>query len=493
MNSSSTIEIWNPATGITDIDGDLYKFKSPEIQGIRAVWSDQQERLRDTTQIEEFIEKVSREWAIETGIIENLYDIDRGITQTLIEQGFQAEIPRFDSAGKSQEFVLRLLRDQKEALDGVFDFVKNGRQLTTSYIKELHQILLNSQHSTEAKDTLGNTIEVNLIKGDWKSQNNFPTKNGTTYYYCPPEHVSGEMDKLIEIFRDQSEKGVESEVIAAWLHHRFTQVHPFQDGNGRVARALASLVLIKDGLFPMVVHRDNRKKYLNSLEEADKGNLIPLIQIIIDLQTVQFRKATYISESLLVEDDLAKVVAGLARKANQILEERSEEFKQVFVLAKEIENNLEIRLCGIEPDIRSPLERISTSDSAVYTKRSTEYNDYYFRSQIIKNAREHLDYYADTSEYRSWVSLTMKWLTRHAQIVFTIHGLGKPFNGSLICSPFLEFRDKDDEGTQTTFLPISEEGFVFFYTEKSEELLERFQAWRENVLKVAIRELTRNL
>ena len=41
--------------------------------------------------------------------------------------------------------------------------------------------------------------------------------------------------------------GVPLEVEAAWLHHRFTQIHPFEDGNGRVARALASLVFIPDG------------------------------------------------------------------------------------------------------------------------------------------------------------------------------------------------------------------------------------------------------
>ena len=38
---------------------------------------------------------------------------------------------------------------------------------------------------------------------------------------------------------------VAPEVEAAWLHHRFTQIHPFQDGNGRIARALATLIFVK--------------------------------------------------------------------------------------------------------------------------------------------------------------------------------------------------------------------------------------------------------
>ncbi len=114
MNNSFKTHIWSSSTGIADLDPELHGRKSPEIQGMRAIWADQQERLKDTTQLAEFTEKMCREWAIETGIIENLYDIDRGITQTLIEHGFQADIPRFDSNGKSKEFVLRLLRDQKK-------------------------------------------------------------------------------------------------------------------------------------------------------------------------------------------------------------------------------------------------------------------------------------------------------------------------------------------------------------------------------------------
>jgi Fic family protein len=45
-------------------------------------------------------------------------------------------------------------------------------------------------------------------------------------------------------------------VQAAWLHHRFTQIHPFADGNGQVARAIASLVFIEAGWFPLILKRD---------------------------------------------------------------------------------------------------------------------------------------------------------------------------------------------------------------------------------------------
>jgi hypothetical protein len=58
----------------------------------------------------------------------------------------------------------------------------------------------------------------------------------------------------------------------------------------------------------------------------------------------------------------------------------------------------------------------------------------------------------------------------------------------------LEFRDKDeDEEVRTTLVPVAGEGFVFFYSDKPEKALERFSAWREDVLKVSLKEIMQNL
>ena len=92
---------------------------------------------------------------IETGVIGNLYEIERGVTQTLIERSFQAEFLSHGSTNKPREYVIQLLRDQKDALDGVFDFVKSDRNLSVSYKKELHAALLRSHDTTEGLDAQG--------------------------------------------------------------------------------------------------------------------------------------------------------------------------------------------------------------------------------------------------------------------------------------------------------------------------------------------------
>lgn len=68
--------------------------------------------------------------------------------------------------------------------------------------------------------------------------------------YCPPED---EINRLLAWHAEHGAAGVCPEVEATWLHHRFAQIHPFEDGNGRVARALAAAVFLRGGyLRPLV-------------------------------------------------------------------------------------------------------------------------------------------------------------------------------------------------------------------------------------------------
>jgi len=491
--STTTTNIWNPETGITDLEVPWQNLAATEIDSIRKIWAEQRDRLKGTRQLSQFTDRLSREWAIETGIIESLYQIDRGVTQTLIERGFQAEFLTHGSTDKPTSYVINLLRDQQDALDGIFDFIKQQRTLSTSYIKELHAALVRSQDHTDAQDPSGNLIEIPLIKGSWKIQPNYPTKNEVIFAYCPPEQVASEMDRLVKMHQEHLAEGVAPEVEAAWLHHRFSQIHPFQDGNGRVSRALASMVLVRAGLFPLVVTRDDKDKYLDALEAADKGNLASLVDLFAALQRSQFRKATALSENILSAGvDVASIMSGLMKAAEKSRESRELELRKVFTHAEALEAGTVNYLESLIPNLQQVMLSFNSTKGAAFVKRSVESNSHYYWGQIIENARK-LDYYVDTSSYRSWVSLNMVW-NRRARLVFAFHGIGRPFSGSLICAPFLEFRNLDeDEQTHSTIMPVTDEGFVFFYNELLEQTKQRFSTWREKVVAVALKQLGESL
>lgn len=71
--------------------------------------------------------------------------------------------------------------------------------------------------------------------------------------------------------------------LLAWAHHRFLWIHPFPDYNGRLARLLTNIILLKLELPPIelkVETKRGRNRYINALREADKGNLQKLKTLI---------------------------------------------------------------------------------------------------------------------------------------------------------------------------------------------------------------------
>lgn len=70
---------------------------------------------------------------------------------------------------------------------------------------------------------------------------------------------------------------------AAILHAWFVYVHPYIDGNGRTARALSNLQLVRGGFPPILIrkHRD-RDRYIDALEKADFGDLRPFLDLVTD-------------------------------------------------------------------------------------------------------------------------------------------------------------------------------------------------------------------
>ena len=146
------------------------------------------------------------------------------------------------------------------------DCVAQARPLTKSVVHELHVLLTQHQETTSAIDQFGNRREIPLLKGKFKEHPNNPRReDGAMHEYCPPVHVDSEIDNLLAWL---SEYKAEEDpiIVAAWFHHRFTQIHPYQDGNGRLARALTTLILLDAELLPLVVDRDLRVEYISSLE-----------------------------------------------------------------------------------------------------------------------------------------------------------------------------------------------------------------------------------
>ena len=240
----------------------------------------------DTATLRVLNDQTKREWAIETGVIEMLYTLDDMTTRRLITQGVDSSLIPADASDQPPEDVAAMIQDHADTVDWLHDLADGARPLSTSLIKQLHQFMTRRQHTAAGFDIFGRRQQIPLVHGAFKTRPNNPRRAGDRklHQYCPPEQVDSEIDRLIEAHHQHTAQQAPPDVSAAWLHHRFVQIHPFQDGNGRVARAISSLVLLQARWFPLVVTRRDRSRYLDALADADDGDLGPLVSLVGVLQ-----------------------------------------------------------------------------------------------------------------------------------------------------------------------------------------------------------------
>jgi Fic family protein len=464
---------WRP---IEDLPQNWPELAAPELPALSAAWQKYSEKLRDSDSLKHFNERLIREWAIETGIIENLYSIDRGVTQTLIEKGIEASLIPFGTTDIPVARILPILKDQQEVVEGLFDFVKQRRELSTSYIKQLHQVFTRHQEETTAVDTLGRVVDVALLRGEWKRLPNNPTRpDGGIHEYCPPEQVASEMDRLIAIHKEHQQKGVPPEIEAAWLHHRFTQIHPFQDGNGRVVRALASLVFLRARWFPLVINRDERADYIESLEKADRGHLLTLVKLFAKIQNKAFNQALSLSEQvILAGDPLQQIIAA----ATERLKERKQVSSAQFTLSHHLEEFTMQKLSSEAAKLREALRSVDPTYGAGVT-RNVEQNVGAYALDAKGIARE-MGYQADSDTYHAWLRLDI--IERHnSQIIVSFHSMGADVLGLMAISAWIRLPNLGQPST-----PLSETPFQISLQDDEAQVTQRLDKWLDDVLLVGL-------
>lgn len=185
-----------------------------------------------------------------------------GETRSLILHGLTAH-------GKPMRDHLDI-EGHDEAVKAIEDAVKRNEKLNEVFIRHLHKVLLKKPYEIDAITTEGQPTKRLISIGDYKTQpNNVRTSTGEIYYYTPPDQVKPAMSDLLDWYREN--EGEHPIIIAATFHYRFVRIHPFDDGNGRMARLLMNMILIKHGYTVAIVPIQERNQYINSLEQADKS------------------------------------------------------------------------------------------------------------------------------------------------------------------------------------------------------------------------------
>ncbi len=321
---------------------------------------------------------------------------------------------------------MSIIRDQHNAVQGLFDFVASRQPLGTSYVKQLHAVLTANQESAEAIDQFGRGVTVPLRKGAYKRRPNNPRRaDGSIHEYCPPEHVDAEMDRLVAMHLRHVEDDISPEVQSAWLHHRFTQIHPFQDGNGRVARALATLVLLRANRLPLIVTNDDRSVYLDALADADRGSLGTLVDLFAKIEKQSFLHALGGAQEVKQRHERVDHVIAAMRDD---FEKDREVLRQEWESAKETAAKLHADMVSRFEQLQQKLEDqvaplMLPGAFRVFVDTNRTDNTHWFRFQLIETAKN-LGYFANFRSYHAWTRMVVNTIRTRAEILVSFHGLG---------------------------------------------------------------------
>lgn len=182
--------------------------------------------------------------------------------------------------GKSLQEHLEI-SNHKDAITFLEKIVQEKNfKISEKFIREIQQILFNGIHQIKI-GAPGREQTIPITGGSYKDQDNHVLRqDGTIHYYTPAVAVSAEMKKLIN-WCQQNWNKVHALELAAQTHYELVKIHPFTDGNGRVARLIMNLILMCKGFPPAIIKNNEKLTYYDSLEKADKGNLKPFIKIVL--------------------------------------------------------------------------------------------------------------------------------------------------------------------------------------------------------------------
>jgi Fic family protein len=160
------------------------------------------------------------------------------------------------------------LLNYKEAMDFVSEYLDKKSEITEELIKEIHRVLV--------KGVRGGTLEPGCYR---KLQNYMVNSLTREIIYTPPpsEEVPALMKEFVEWLN--KEKDISPILMAGAAQHRFVDIHPFLDGNGRTARVLCTLILYQNGydfkrLFSLSEFYDkNRREYYHAIQSVRDKNM----------------------------------------------------------------------------------------------------------------------------------------------------------------------------------------------------------------------------
>lgn len=277
-------------------------------------------------------EVVRRAAAVQTGAVEGLYKADRGFTFTVALQSALME----QAMARRPEKERSLIKDQIRTYESVLDFATRRVPIAEAWIRELHAELCRSQKTYRVWTAQGWQDQV-LPLGSYKNMPNHVIQpDESVHSYAPVLATPHEMSRLVREITGSEFESAHPIVQAAFAHHALVAVHPFADGNGRVARALGSVFTCRAYSIPLFIFEDSKPRYFDALSTADRGDPGPFIDFILDacIEAVRVASESFRAAKRRSIDEVSEHLGDLYRSiqaySEQAADQAAANLKQAF-------------------------------------------------------------------------------------------------------------------------------------------------------------------
>ena len=209
------------------------------------------------------------------------------------------------------------------------------RPLTESFIRDLNKTILVENYWETSRTEEGLPTRIEMRVGEYKSRpNSVITSTGEEFTYAAPEETAAMMTSLVAWCNEAMTHSELTPIeIATLFHYRFIRIHPFQDGNGRIARLIVNFILRRFGYPMVIIHSEDKENYLSALRQSDvevgfspsDGANASLVQIqpFLKYMVTQLERSLELSikaakgESIEDDSDFGKQLTLLKQKAQK--------------------------------------------------------------------------------------------------------------------------------------------------------------------------------
>lgn len=282
---------------------------------------------------ERIMQKFRLDWNYNSNAIEG-NALNYGETVAFLMHGITAH-------GKPLKDYLDI-KGHNEAINYLRNIVRNKEELTEAVIRELHKTILVESYEIDAVTTDGKPTKRTVTPGAYKTQSNHvKTATGEMHYFATPEETPAKMEELMIWYRKTREdKEVHPVILAAFFHHQFVSIHPFDDGNGRTARLLMNLILMQSNYPPVVIKTKDKNNYYLALSQADAGDTSPFVE--------------YVANALIHSEDIY-----LKGARGENIDETDDVDKEIELIKREIESQTDYLRIKKNDEVISNLMRNS--------------------------------------------------------------------------------------------------------------------------------------